>query len=223
MIHLDGPACVMKTSILKNISKEYKCIFIDFSENVARFNNFRNKTSNPKLTLMYTLTQYAQTLEPYDFSDRSPVTDLYYFIVYELLEFIKKSNNDFHRVYAYRKFVLNHLTEFMIPKDELKNANINSIKQVLYDKMFSKYKTFFIIPSIDSIDIIYDQMVKRENGIDLLDKSFIFAQIIVFDVLRLYFNYDNFIFYEVLKENLYTDNESVRIKDMLIDFKNKNV
>lgn len=221
MTHLDGVACTMKTSILQSLQDKYKCLFIDFTENINRMEVLKNKASSPKITLIYTLLQFSYTQDLYDFSDRSPITDLWYFIIYELMEFVERSHNDFNRKFAYNRFAYNSISEFLIPKEQLGKPNQDKVKMILYEKMFSKYKTLFIVPHLDSIDVIFEEMKKRNNGIDVLKTNFIFAQIIFFNVLEQHFNYDNFIFIKPNTETLYSQNTFDTITGKLLEMHNE--
>lgn len=221
MISLDGLACTMKTSILHKLASKYKCLFIDFTENINRMEVFKTKANNPKITLIYTMLQFAYTKDLYDFSDRSPITDLWYFIIYELVGFIEAAQNDFNRKFAYNRFVYDRLCEFLIPKEQLHLKNQDRVKVVLYENMFSKYKTLFIVPHLECVDIILEKMKERNNGIDVLKTNFIFAQIIFFNVLEQHFNYDNFMFIRPSVESLYTQNTFDDITGKLIEFYNE--
>ncbi|QLI62370.1 HZV_115 [Dikerogammarus haemobaphes nudivirus] len=210
-LFIDGVACCLKTSLLKKLnSNNFKCGFLDFTECIELYPKFADKAKSTVLTFIYTHLQIAQVKDvDMDFSDRSPITDLWYFIIFELYNKIKEDEKTNQRdtIENYRKFIRSKLVDFIALPDDRDNNKMTKLQSLLYTHFFTQFPTLYLIPKIKHIPDIVQQMKIRNNGIDLICEDYVLAQILVFSEIIETYQIPNSYIYNFDTDTIYSDSE----------------
>lgn len=224
---LDGTACCMKTSILRKFEKDgYRCKYMDFKENVDIYPDFIHKTKRSKLSYMYTIHQMTQLQydSDVDFIDRSPLSDLWYFIIFEIFNQMKEDGGENEQLY--KELANAELSKFMYTQSEFEDIEKNNtpacpIRYNLHKNFFTKCQTLLFIPDVSHTNEILTEMTNRSNGLDILDSDFVRAQIIFFNVLYDDFKLPNIHAYRFKDGKLFTNKQLDDITSFTINLKNK--
>ena len=163
-----GLACVAKTTTLQRLAtiNSIENVECDFAQLSAQNHEFFRKHSDASIQILYTIQQMLNSMKKRNsIFDRSPISDLSYDLIHE---------------------------EMKEP-----NKGLEKLEQLLRWDLFrsicNEFKTIYILVEEDDIQAIEDivrKMIQRQNGIDILNNTYVYNQIKIFK--RLAENIDNF-------------------------------
>ena len=238
ILYIDGVSCVGKTTMLEQLNKS-EGISISYNDLKERcqyiYNEFSDKHNCNILQSAYNLLNIH--LRPKDnccIVDRSPLSDLWYTIIFKILECMKKekmtstsllkilqkgemkAQEELNKILFIEPYKLINEKSFHISNNNSNNDNI-ILKMILKD-IISMYQTLVVIPHHDHVPQILKKMKIRNNGIDILDPLFIHAQIILFDSLKKYYDLPNFQFYNIdFDVKLFSDQHVKHFKFLILN------
>ena len=248
ILYIEGVSCVGKTTMLKQINKSegISIFYNDLKERCHYiYNKFYDKHNCNILQSLYSLLNiHLKPKDDWCIVDRSPLSDLWYTIIFKILKFMKKekmtsqttmkllqkgeikAQEELNKILFIDPFKLMNEKSFNISNnnnnndnDENNNSNSDSIilKMCLKD-IISMYHTLVIIPHHNHVPEIFEKMKSRDNGIDILDPLFIHAQIILFDTLKKYYDLPNFEFYKIdFDVKLFSDQHLKHFKSVTLN------
>lgn len=156
--YVDGVSCLGKTTFIKSLGA--RGLKLDFAERVQSYPDFKKKSQSHIMQILYTSTfchdVYSTILGQKNDDDE------------ELPLFIDRSPVS---EIAYELLFKHFNDEAVFESTFVHLENLD---------MFAKYPTIFLIPHLDHAAKIVEQMKKRQNGLDFMDKSYVERQIIVF-------------------------------------------
>ena len=159
--YICGIACAGKSSTLRDISREYDIFpeYTDYYKLSQQVPEFKRKHQDSEVQIIYTINQVLKsTIAQPKIFDRSPISDLLYSLVFE-----ERNTQG-------------------LGQQKLKEK----LQWDLFVKTCEQYPTLYILIKDDDsqaeIDIL-EKMQHRNNGLDVLDKSYITAQRTIFKLI----------------------------------------
>lgn len=159
--YICGLACVAKSSTLRTISQEYNISpeYTDYYELSQQVPEFKKKHQDSEVQIIYTINQVLKsTTTVSKIFDRSPISDLLYSLIFE------EQNTP------------------GLGQQKLREK----LQWDLFVKTCERYPTLYILIENDdnqAEDDILEKMQHRNNGLDVLNKSYIVAQRTIFRMI----------------------------------------